>query len=38
MDHILQQVKEYIEQRQANKTWQAGKDFVNYSGPHFTAE
>lgn len=38
MDEILKQVRQYIEQRQANKTWQAGQDFVNYAGPHFTAD
>jgi CDP-6-deoxy-D-xylo-4-hexulose-3-dehydrase len=38
MEHILQQIKEYIEQKQANKTWEAGKDFVNYAGPHFNAD
>jgi CDP-6-deoxy-D-xylo-4-hexulose-3-dehydrase len=35
MEHILQQIKEYIEQKQSAKTWEAGKDFVNYAGPHF---
>jgi len=38
MEHILQQIREYIEQKQANKTWEAGKDFVNYAGPHFNAD
>jgi CDP-6-deoxy-D-xylo-4-hexulose-3-dehydrase len=38
MEHILNQIKEYIEQKQASKTWEAGKDFVNYAGPHFSAD
>jgi len=38
MKEILDQIKQYIEQKQANKTWTAGKDFVNYAGPHFTAD
>lgn len=38
MEHILNQIKEYIEQKQAAKTWEAGKDFVNYAGPHFNAD
>ena len=32
------QIKQYIEQKQASKTWTAGKDFVNYAGPHFNAD
>jgi hypothetical protein len=32
MEHILKQVREYINQVQANKKWVAGKDFVNYAG------
>jgi CDP-6-deoxy-D-xylo-4-hexulose-3-dehydrase len=38
MKEILDQIKQYIEQKQANKTWTAGKDFVNYAGPHFNAD
>jgi CDP-6-deoxy-D-xylo-4-hexulose-3-dehydrase len=38
MKEILDQVRELIEQKQANKTWVAGKDFVNYAGPHFNAD
>jgi hypothetical protein len=38
MEHIFKQVREYVEQKQANKTWQAGKDFVNYAGAHYDAE
>jgi CDP-6-deoxy-D-xylo-4-hexulose-3-dehydrase len=38
MKEILDQIKLYIEQKQANKTWTAGKDFVNYAGPHFNAD
>jgi len=35
---ILAQIRTYIEQRNADKTWQPGKDFVNYAGPFFDAE
>ena len=35
MNEILSLVKQYIDQKHANKTWVAGKDFVNYAGPHF---
>ena len=35
MKEILDQIKTYIEKKQAAKTWVAGKDFVNYAGPHF---
>lgn len=35
MDTILTQVQELIQNRQANKVWHAGKDFVNYAGPYF---
>jgi CDP-6-deoxy-D-xylo-4-hexulose-3-dehydrase len=38
MKEILDQIKQYIEQKQASKTWTAGKDFVNYAGPHFNAD
>lgn len=38
MKEILDQVRALIEQKQANKTWVAGKDFVNYAGPHFSAD
>jgi hypothetical protein len=38
MKEILDQIKQYIEEKQANKTWVAGKDFVNYAGPLFTAD
>ena len=35
MKEILDQVRQYIEQKQANKTWAAGKDFVNYAGAYY---
>jgi len=38
MEQILKQVKEFIEQRQANRTWVAGKDFVNYAGAYYDSE
>lgn len=38
MKEILEQIRALIEQKQANKTWTAGKDFVNYAGPYFDAK
>ena len=38
MEHILKQVREFIEQKQVNKTWTAGKDFVNYAGAYYDAD
>ena len=38
MKNILDQIRTLIEQKQKDKTWVAGKDFVNYAGPHFNAD
>ena len=38
MEEILKLVRQYIEEKHSGKTWTAGKDFVNYAGPHFDAE
>lgn len=38
MKEILEQVKQYIQNKQANKTWTAGKDFVNYAGAHYNED
>jgi CDP-4-dehydro-6-deoxyglucose reductase, E1 len=38
MKHILDQVKQYIDQKQSEKTWVAGRDFVNYAGPYFDSQ
>ena len=38
MKEILDQIRALIEKQQAEKTWVAGKDFVNYAGPHFNAD
>lgn len=38
MKDILDQIRQFIEEKQKNKTWTAGKDFVNYAGPHFNAD
>ena len=38
MKEILDQIRQFIEEKQKNKTWTAGKDFVNYAGPHFNAD
>ena len=38
MKEILEQIKQYIEDKNSKKTWVAGKDFVNYAGPYFNAD
>lgn len=38
MKEILEQVKNYIQQKQENKVWRPGIDFVNYAGPYFGTE
>jgi CDP-4-dehydro-6-deoxyglucose reductase, E1 len=38
MKDILEQIRKFVEEKQANKSWTAGKDFVNYAGPHFSAD
>ena len=35
---IIDGVAAYFQNKAANKTWTAGKDFVNYAGPFFDAE
>lgn len=38
MEHILEQVKQFILEKKANKKWVAGKDWVQYAGPYFGPE
>ena len=38
MEHIIKLVREYIDEKNANKKWVAGKDFVNYAGAHYNAD
>jgi len=38
MKHILEQIKQYIDEKQANRTWVAGKDFVNYAGTYYDSD
>ncbi|CAB4129116.1 WecE Predicted pyridoxal phosphate-dependent enzyme apparently involved in regulation of cell wall biogenesis [uncultured Caudovirales phage] len=35
MKEILDLVKKYVDEKQAEKTWVAGRDFVNYAGAHY---
>ena len=35
MQHILDAVKQYIDQQQAKRSWVAGRDFVNYAGSYY---
>jgi CDP-6-deoxy-D-xylo-4-hexulose-3-dehydrase len=34
-EQILKNVNDYIQNKNQNKKWVAGKDFVNYAGPYF---
>ena len=34
-EQILKLVAEYIQEKHAKKTWKAGEDWVQYSGPYF---
>jgi CDP-6-deoxy-D-xylo-4-hexulose-3-dehydrase len=38
MKHILEQIKQYIDEKQAARTWTAGKDFVNYAGTYYDSD
>lgn len=38
MQEILDAVRKYIEENEANKTWTAGKDFIPYAGAYFDSE
>lgn len=34
-NQILNNVAEFIQEKNSKKTWVAGKDFINYAGPYF---
>lgn len=38
MKEILDLVKKYIDEKQAARTWTAGKDFVNYAGAYYDSD
>jgi CDP-6-deoxy-D-xylo-4-hexulose-3-dehydrase len=38
MEDILKLVEQYIKEKDAQKTWVAGEDWVQYAGPYFTHE
>jgi len=38
MKEILDLVKKHIEEKQANRTWTAGRDFVNYAGAYYNSD
>ena len=38
LQNILKLVDEYITEKHAKKKWEAGKDWVQYSGPYFTSD
>ena len=38
MKHILEQIKQYIDEKQDARTWTAGKDFVNYAGSYYNSD
>ena len=35
LENILNLIEDYIKEKQENKVWEAGKDYVNYAGPYF---
>ena len=37
MQEILKLVDEYISKKHSEKTWEAGKDWVQYAGPYFSS-
>jgi CDP-6-deoxy-D-xylo-4-hexulose-3-dehydrase len=37
-ENILKLISEYINEKHSVKTWTAGKDWVQYSGPHFDSD
>ena len=38
LKNILSLVDEYITEKHSKKTWEAGKDWVQYAGPYFTSD
>lgn len=38
MEEILQLVEQYIKEKDSKKTWEAGKDWVQYAGPYYTSD
>ena len=38
MKEILKLVKNYIEEKNSSKKWEAGEDWVQYAGPHFSSD
>jgi CDP-4-dehydro-6-deoxyglucose reductase, E1 len=38
MQEILKLIEDYITQKNSNRTWTAGKDWVQYAGPYFGTE
>lgn len=38
MQEILKLIDEYIQKKHSEKTWKAGKDWVQYAGPYFDSQ
>ena len=38
MKEILDLVEQYIKDKHSKKTWEAGKDWVQYAGPYFDSK
>jgi len=38
MDRILNEIKKYADENILKKNWEAGKDWVQYSGPYFSSD
>jgi len=37
-EEILQSIRDYVKQKQEAKTWRAGEDWIQYSGPFFDGD
>ena len=35
LEKILSDISDYLSEKNNNKIWQAGKDWVQYAGPYF---
>jgi len=38
MQEILKLIEDYIQKKHSEKTWEAGKDWVQYAGPYFDSQ
>ena len=38
LEKILSDISNYLSEKNNNKTWESGKDWVQYAGPYFSNE